>query len=251
LVTIVGQACPHCAGPIVLTRGGTVSVGVADRTTKPNPELTGMALASLPLGGNEWNGQPVAIPAPHGDVGIAVTYRDGKRDFALLPNSGDGPLRHWAQTTALEATRAVMQPRWNAIADAIAHRTLRSVTLELLGCYGTCPHYTASFTSGGHALLHDLRATCNRVSTAGVPFASIIAAAAASNAQYLQPFYPRMVTDVLGARITLATPHASYVSFGPDRTRWDDTFSEFERRLDDIVRATTWHATQPCLETGI
>ncbi len=130
--------------------------------------------------------------------------------------------------------------RRKALVDAFARNALRSITLEALGCYGTCPSYVVRFFADGHMTFEDKRIGCRETATAYLPFARVTEAARFAGAVFLRRRYDVRAIDTFGARITLTTTKNTFVSDGPDVQGWDPRFLATYSRLDQIVRDTTW-----------
>ncbi len=130
--------------------------------------------------------------------------------------------------------------RRKELIDAFHRDRVRSIELDALGCYGSCPRYTARFSVDGRATLHDVRSECERTAVASIDFAHVVEAARIGGAEYLRPKYDFATVDVTAARITIRTRSKTYVSDGPDRTRWGPEFVTTFTRLDQMVRDINW-----------
>jgi hypothetical protein len=183
-----------------------------------------------------------------GATGVAVTvrYTDGSQKQAVVPiggpvsNSKIGKLQFWITNAGFLATQAILQPRWIQLTRDFADNSVRSVSLDMLGCYGSCQRYSALFSASGTAELQERGPTCRATASARVPFARILDIAKRSGASRLLPLYSSYGTDSEGARISIDTPSGSYQSVGPDRSRWDPAFIAMQSRLDELVSLTKW-----------
>jgi hypothetical protein len=141
-----------------------------------------------------------------------------------------------------------LERRARAIESAMRGRLLQSVTLETLGCFGTCPPYRVEFFSNGRASIDLGPGLCKASAT--VPFGHI--AYAVRLAPGLLPDYPTGgVIDGFGARISLQmSDGTTSISAGLSESSWDRAFAITESRLDQIVRDTRWSPPidrRPCL----
>jgi hypothetical protein len=138
------------------------------------------------------------------------------------------------------ATNAVKPNSGKAIQTALLQHTMRSITLEMLGCYGWCPSYSVTFRSNGIATIHDHGPRCDVRAKANVRFERVLEAALYAGASRIRPYYPIKAVDSLAARITFVEEQGTYVSNGPDRNSWAPEFLATQSRLDQIVRDTQW-----------
>ncbi len=221
---IVGKACTNCAGTLFIKRDGQIidenypkSQTVMDRNA-----VAGM-LAWFPK--TEMNNAARHMPAitsPSNVVILVVTYREGKIERAAIPTGiliydKIGRLQRWTQAAAFEATSALSLPRRRTIRSAIRRHKLHSITLEMLGCYGWCPSYKATFSSSGRATIRDRGLRCDVVARANISFGRVLAAVS-YNLAWLRPYYPISAVDTARARITVAIEHDPHISQTP-RTR--------------------------------
>jgi hypothetical protein len=130
--------------------------------------------------------------------------------------------------------------RRRELVDAFSRNRVRTIELDALGCFGSCPRYVARFFADGHATFHDTRPECDEQASAHIVFDRIAEAARIGGAEALLPKYNFATQDVFAARIMIVTATKTYVSEGPDRMQWGPEFLATFTRLDQIVRDTTW-----------
>jgi len=245
-ISIAGKACQNCSDALLIKSGGEIEdTDYRNSMTVSDPNGVGEMLKSLPLGElhNATRHMPT-LTSPANVVILVVSYRDGRQEHAAIPigqvaYNQIAKLQRWVGFWAFEATAAILANRWRAIQTSMRHRTMRSITLEMLGCYGWCPSYTATFSSNGAATIQDHGPHCNVSGRTHVPFDQVLQAASLAGA-WLRPYYPIKAVDTLGARITFVTQHGAYVSEAPDRSSWGPEFLATQSRLDQIVRDVRW-----------
>ncbi len=130
--------------------------------------------------------------------------------------------------------------RQRSIEMALRSGAPRSIALDMRGCFGWCPVYTATFAASGIATILDRGPHCRETAKAEVPFARVLEAARQAGAARLRPYYPIRSQDTVAARITLVTHDSTYVSDAPDASSWGTAFVATQSRLDQIVRDTAW-----------
>jgi hypothetical protein len=175
---------------------------------------------------------------------IALVESDGRSQLAYVPWGSQGVpyqiehLHGWLNAFLNLTSRP---PRDLDVINSLRRGTLRSVRLEMLGCYGSCPNYDVRFRRDGSAAIHFVRPCPGTPANASahVDFDRVIAPA--YEMQQLRSYYAMRSVDTLGARITITTPHASYASWGPDSMTWGRNFSSLVARWDQLARDTAWN----------
>jgi hypothetical protein len=244
-ISIAGNVCANCSEALWIARDGEIKdMGYPDPMVSFDPNRVADVFKSIPIDElHDAAGRMPTLTSPANVVILVVSYRDGRQERAAVPMGlvayqQIAELQRWVGFAAFEATDATLANRRRTIETALRRRTMRSIRLEMLGCYGWCPSYAATFNSNGVAVIQDHGPHCNVAAKTRAPFNRVLGAA--SLAGWLRPYYPIKAVDTPGARIILVTQHGEYVSLAPDRSSWGTEFLETQSRLDQIVRDARW-----------
>ena len=245
-IWIIGKACQNCSGGLLIRSSGSIEdVDSQPPLTISEPRAVGDMLSSFPV--DELHSAARHMPTllgPANVVVLTVTYRDGRQERAPVPlgqlYNEIAKLQRWVEVMPFQATNAVKPNSGRAIQAALLQHTMRSITQEMLGCYGWCPSYSVTFWSNGLATIHDHGPRCDLRARANVPFDRVLQAALYAGASRIRPYYPIKAVDSLAARITFVDEQGTYVSNGPDRNSWGPEFLATQSRLDQIVRDVRW-----------
>jgi len=190
---------------------------------------------------------------PGRETTIYVAYDSTSRSVTYDTTASDVPrLRTWVNivdNSSVGMDRLRAQHTW--MTRLTDYPAMRSVEVQRIGCYGSCPRYDVTFGRDGIARMRYWlfpKASESPVvheATASVDFSRAVRLIRESQFWTLQPHYPLRWIDTEAAKLVIRYDNFTFTVDAPDSTTRSAALNRIIDRVDQLVEDVQWQPGIP------